>query len=163
MSQFAIQCYRQNEWANLALLDLCRDLTDDQMDTAVPGTFGSIRDTWLHIVGAEGSYATQLGHEPGHRLGRDAPWPGFDDLEQMIRSAADALVATAGDAPDRILTVGSERRYEVEAGVIMVQVFNHGTEHRSQICTILTTLGLQPPEYSGWEWGLADDRMRPVS
>jgi uncharacterized damage-inducible protein DinB len=41
-------------------------------------------------------------------------------------------------------------------------MFNHGTEHRSQVATILTTLGIEPPELSGWEWGLASDRMRKV-
>lgn len=163
MPQFATLCFRQNEWANLALLELCRDLTDEQLDATTPGTYGSIRDTWLHIVGAEGSYAAQLGHEPEQRLDRDAAWPGFDELERMIRAAADALAVSAAEPTDRHLTVGSAERYDVEAGVVMVQVFNHGTEHRSQICTTLTTLGFEPPEFSGWEWGLATDRMWPIS
>jgi uncharacterized damage-inducible protein DinB len=46
--------------------------------------------------------------------------------------------------------------------VILVQAFNHSTEHRSQICTVLTTLGIEAPELSGWEWGLAVDRMRRI-
>jgi uncharacterized damage-inducible protein DinB len=41
-------------------------------------------------------------------------------------------------------------------------MFNHGTEHRSQVATILTTLGIEPPELSGWEWGLAAGKMRKV-
>jgi uncharacterized damage-inducible protein DinB len=31
-------------------------------------------------------------------------------------------------------------------GIRLAQVVQHGTDHRSQICTALTTLGVEPPE-----------------
>ena len=35
-------------------------------------------------------------------------------------------------------------------GVRLAQVLDHGTDHRSQICTALTALGIQPPEIDAW-------------
>jgi uncharacterized damage-inducible protein DinB len=164
MADWTGDFYRQNEWANLALIDLCSVLDDEQLDTTAIGTYGSIRDTLTHIASAEGSYAFRLGHEPTPRLLSDDPWPGFEALKEMVSAAADALVAGSQGAPDRLIQVGSDEgdKYEVEAEVILIQAFNHGTEHRSQIATILTTLGIEPLELSGWDWGLSADRMRKL-
>jgi uncharacterized damage-inducible protein DinB len=38
----------------------------------------------------------------------------------------------------------------VPTAVILVQAINHATEHRSHVATILTQLGIQPPEMDGW-------------
>ena len=36
--------------------------------------------------------------------------------------------------------------------IILTQVINHATEHRSQIMSILTQLGIQPPDLDGWTY-----------
>ena len=36
------------------------------------------------------------------------------------------------------------------ASLILLQAVNHATEHRSQIATILTQLGIEPPAMDGW-------------
>jgi uncharacterized damage-inducible protein DinB len=40
-------------WATLTVLDACGSLTDEQLATTVPGTYGSILDTLRHLVGAD--------------------------------------------------------------------------------------------------------------
>jgi len=161
MTDLRVDYVRQNEWANLTLIEVCRGLTDEQLDATVEGTFGSIRETFRHIVSAEGGYAFRLGHEPSPRLGWDDAWPGFDALAAMVSAAADSLAAASTEDPNRILRVGGdEEPYDVEAAVIVIQAFHHGTDHRSQICTILTTLGIEPPDWSAWDWGLETGRMR---
>jgi len=155
--------YRQNEWANLTLIEACRSLSEEQLDATAEGTFGSIRDTLVHIVRAEGGYATSLGHEPSPRLERGDPWPGLDALAEMASAAAESLIAAAVDAPVGMLRVGSEtQRFDVDPAVILVQAFHHSTEHRSQINTVFTAIGVEPLELSSWDWGLAVDRMRRV-
>ena len=155
-----VDFFRQNTWANLQMVERCRGLTDEQLDSTAIGTYGSIRDTLSHIVSAEGTYATQLGHPPARRLQRGDPWPGFEQLAEFYSLTGAALEAAADEDPERMLRVGTENAYDVRAAVILVQMFHHGTEHRSQINSILTGLGLEPSELSGWEWGLATDRMR---
>jgi uncharacterized damage-inducible protein DinB len=160
MTDWTTAFYRQNEWANLAIIDVCRGLTDEQLDATVPGTYGTVRETLRHIVGAEGGYAARLGAEPASRLKGGDPWPGFDALAEMASAAAEVFVASVSGDPAHAIRVGGDDPWDAEAAVIAVQVLNHGTEHRSQIATILTTLGIEPPELSGWEWGIATGAMR---
>ncbi len=47
-------------WATLRVLDACAPLSDEQLATSVPGTFGSILDTLRHLVGADCSYLELL-------------------------------------------------------------------------------------------------------
>lgn len=161
MPDLIADLFRQNEWANLQILELCRGLTDEQLDSTAVGTYGSIRSTLQHIVGAEGGYTFRLGTVPARPLKGDDPWPGFDRLVEIARANTVAFIAAARTVTDTPIRVGSDDEpYDVEPTVILVQAFNHSTEHRSQICTILTALGVAAPELSGWEWGMAANRMR---
>jgi len=40
----------------------------------------------------------------------------------------------------------------------LAQAIHHGTDHRSQTCTALTTLGIEPPEIDVWAFGREDGR-----
>jgi len=42
-------------------------------------------------------------------------------------------------------------------------VIHHGTDHRSQICTALTQLGVEPPEIDVWAYGVASGRITEVA
>jgi uncharacterized damage-inducible protein DinB len=44
-------------------------------------------------------------------------------------------------------------------GVRLAQALHHGTDHRSQICTALTSLGVEPPAIDVWDYGLANGRV----
>jgi uncharacterized damage-inducible protein DinB len=35
----------------------------------------------------------------------------------------------------------------------LAQALHHGTDHRSQICTALTSLGVEPPFIDVWDYG----------
>ncbi len=41
----------------------------------------------------------------------------------------------------------------------LAQAVHHGTDHRSQICTALTTLGIEPPLIDVWDFGVEDGRV----
>ncbi|OFW64817.1 MAG: hypothetical protein A2135_07050 [Actinobacteria bacterium RBG_16_67_15] len=59
-----------------------------------------------------------------------------------MRGVVATFVSAAPD-PSRVIRVGSDQEpFDVETGVILTQVLNHSTEHRSQIFSILTGLGL---------------------
>lgn len=38
-------------------------------------------------------------------------------------------------------------------GLRLAQALHHGSDHRSPICTALTTLGVEPPAIGLWEFG----------
>lgn len=48
----------------------------------------------------------------------------------------------------------------IDPRVVLVQAINHATEHRTQIFTILTQQGLEPPVLDGWTYGAANDFLR---
>ena len=48
--------FGHHHWATIRLIDACLPLTQDQLATVVPGTFGTILDTMRHIVGADAGY-----------------------------------------------------------------------------------------------------------
>jgi uncharacterized damage-inducible protein DinB len=147
MSELIEDFYRQNEWANLRLIEVCRVLTDEQLDATGPGAYGSIRSTLTHLVGAEALYVRRLGGTPAHEVAsRGAAWPGFDELEAVVEASAEALIKLAQTVGGSTVVVEETpgERFEIEANVLLVQAINHSTEHRSQICTILTVLGALP-------------------
>jgi len=163
MSELVSDFYRQNEWATLKLIEVCRGLSDEQLGAAAEGTYGSIRATLRHLVSAEANYAFRVSDGKVRRLPPDEPWPGFGALAEMVSVHAAVFAGAARGDTNRVIRLDPDTDpYDSEAAVILVQAFNHATEHRSQICTILTTLGIEPPDMSGWEWGLADGRMRKV-
>src|SRR6266508_5478939 len=90
--------FAHNAWANLKLLDFCEALSDAQLDATAIGCFGSIRDTLLHIVGAEVSYVKRVnGKLPPQPFSRDQ-FPGFAVLQDAARWASDELLLLARSA-----------------------------------------------------------------
>jgi len=44
-------------------------------------------------------------------------------------------------------------------GIRLAQALHHGTDHRSQICTALTALGVDPPGIDVWNFGVQAGRI----
>jgi uncharacterized damage-inducible protein DinB len=146
--------FAHNAWANLKLLGFCAGLSDAQLDATAIGGFGSIRDTLRHIVDAEVSYVERVnGRQPPKPLSGDQ-FPGFEMLKDAVRWAGDELLQLAlsvrkdtsvRQRPPRMLI-------EYKLASLMVQAVSHATEHRTQISAIITQLGIEPPDMSGWAY-----------
>jgi uncharacterized damage-inducible protein DinB len=147
--------FEHNVWANLKLLDACEQLSDEQLDATAVGGFGSIRDTLQHIVGAEVSYVVRVN---GKTPPAPNPWPqfpGFDLLKRTARWTSDELLQLALSTRNEDIVRQRTREGETEEytlASLIVQAINHSTEHRTQISTIITQLGLEPPDMSGWNF-----------
>ena len=48
------------------------------------------------------------------------------------------------------------------SGIRLTQAIHHGTDHRSQICTGLSALGIEPPEIDVWAFGEHQGRVFDV-
>jgi uncharacterized damage-inducible protein DinB len=79
-----------------------------------------------------------------------------------------ARAEEAGQLWERLLSepVDAERVFvvddgalEVRAGVIVAQALHHGNAHREQICAILTSQGLEPPDIQSWGYAWATGRI----
>ena len=47
----------------------------------------------------------------------------------------------------------------MRASVFVSQALHHGNAHREQICSILTSLGIEPPDVQAWGFAEATGRM----
>jgi uncharacterized damage-inducible protein DinB len=149
-----VDFYKHNLWANLRLLDACALLTDEQLAASAPGTYGRIRDTLVHLVHAEESYLTRLtGQEPESQL-HLGEFPGIQTLREHARRGGEGLIAVAERVDPAQVLRGTYRDepYEMPAIVPLMQAVYHATDHRCQISTVLSQLGVQPPGLSVWEY-----------
>lgn len=48
---------------------------------------------------------------------------------------------------------------EMPAGVMLAQALHHGNVHREQVCSVLTSQELQPPDLSAWAYAYATGRI----
>jgi uncharacterized damage-inducible protein DinB len=153
-------------WATDRLLEFCGSLTEEQLQHHAPGTYGSIIDTLRHVVGSDRWYLTFFSTSA-------SPLPAIDEsngatLEQLRteteRNAAAWTEVLAGDPdPDRDIAEMDPRwEFHVPLGFRLAQATHHGTDHRSQVCTALTTLGIEPPEIDVWAYGDTIGRTRFV-
>ena len=146
--------FEHNRWANEQLLEACRGLTREQLDTVVAGTYGSLGATLAHIASGEAFYTVLLtGWRPSTAWQQDDPYPGIDPLLEVVRETGPRLLAAAESVPADQL-IERDPGELIAASVILVQAINHATEHRAQATTILSQLGITPPPIDGWHrWG----------
>jgi uncharacterized damage-inducible protein DinB len=146
--------FSHNFWANLRLLEQCVQLTGEQLDAAIPGTFGSIRDTLQHIVTAEQSYFSRISTGQPYRRPQGAPPMTLADMVDAARTSGRGLIEWASkvQATDTVQLDWDGTPREVPKTVILTQVINHATEHRAQIMAIMTQIGVEPPELSSWAY-----------
>jgi len=160
--------FRHNTMMNERLLDACRPLGTEQLGQTATGTYGTIGATLVHIANAQVGYAARLlDVERPERL-QEAPFPGFDALaERLALGDAQLEEAARRDAADLARTVqvtGDDPpgAWTMPVSLFLLQAVNHGTEHRSQVATILTQIGVEPPEMDGWRYFLDGGRMVPA-
>jgi len=148
-------------WATLRVVDACLALTPEQLGMVVPGTYGPILETVRHLVGADSSYLFAV-------TGGSTPLIDEDHMDlPELRAAMEGhgaawsgLLAQDLD-PDAITVRRRDDGSETHApmGIRLAQALHHGTDHRSQICTVLTTLGVEPPAIDVWDFAEQDGRL----
>ena len=160
------QLYRHNRWANGLLFAACRDLTTDQLAATCVGTYGALGHTLAHLASGEAGYVHRLSGEPRVLAWRDpAPPPPLTELAAAMELSGTQLIGLAAStADDRIVEFtsidGDEMR--IPGWVLLAQAIDHGREHRTHAATILTQLGIAPPDMDVWTFdasraGAADD------
>jgi uncharacterized damage-inducible protein DinB len=153
--------FAHHTWATERLIDACADLTAEQLGTPAPGTFGSIIGTFRHLVSSDGWYLSFFREQPAPiEEEADVPLPELRAAISANGAAWLELLAGDIDADTDIVEHGEAWDFHAPLGFRLAQVVHHGTDHRSQICTALTSLGVEPPEIDVWAYGEATDRTR---
>ena len=153
--------YGHHVWATLRVIDACLALSPEQLATSVPGTYGSIIDTLRHTVGADAGYLYALTGGQVSTIDEDhMDLPGLRAAMVSYGPAWASLLKDDLD-PDAIVTRHREdgSQSHAPAGIRLAQALHHGTDHRSQICTALTTLGIEPPGIDAWDFAWEGGRL----
>ncbi len=150
---------RHDVWATEKLLEHCRTLRPDQLELTVAGTYGTIRKTLIHIVGADERYLSRflttcdaMLHEERNA---DA---GLDEIATHlphVRAGVEALFGGGELDPDRVIR-DERRKMMITAWVLLTQFAHHGSDHRAHIGTILGAQGLPTPDLDVWAYGEAN-------
>ncbi len=163
MGPLLIEAFRYNRWANLHLLDVCAGLNEEQLQLTTPGTYGTIAETWQHLLGAEQRYLRRMvGHEP--QLHERDPFPGVSTLRAIAEGSGDQLIEAAGRiAGDDVIDAEyGDEHFRLNLGVVLLQAMHHGNDHRTQICTILGANGVSYGDMDVWAYGAATGAMVPL-
>jgi len=156
--------FAHHVWATLRLVDACLPLSPEQQGTAVLGTYGSILETARHLVGADSSYLFATTGERTPLIDEDHM--GLPELRAAMEGHGAAWSRLLGEDldPDAVLVRRRDDGSETHApmSIRLAQALHHGTDHRSQICTVLTTLGVEPPAIDVWDFGEQDGRVVEV-
>ena len=143
-------CY--NNWANAQVLAACQALTADQLAATAPGAYGSIHRTLGHIIAAEADYVGRMTGDGPQPPFRWEDGPAVADIAAFAGQVAGALLDAVQRIPPTHLVHEEEDGQFIDyyARHLFMQAINHGIEHRTNITTILSGLGLPAPEVDGW-------------
>jgi uncharacterized damage-inducible protein DinB len=155
--------FAHHAWATLRVIDACMDLSSEDLETNVPGTRGPILETLRHLVGSDAFDLFILTNDREYDI----------DTEHMSLSETRTVIGRTGSGwaefvsrpldPDEVVreldeTDGFQRWAPI--GFRLAGTLDHGTDHRSQICTALTTLGVGPLRIDVNDFGLEAGRIR---
>jgi uncharacterized damage-inducible protein DinB len=142
--------YLYNHWANQRTLASVAPLSSEQFTRGMGNSFGSVRDTVAHILGAEWIWLERwLGRSPKALLPA-SDFPTVDALRQRW--------ATVEQDRNRFLQTLTSESLQQSISYInlrgqplayplwqqMMHVVNHSSYHRGQITTLLRQLGAEP-------------------
>ena len=151
-------------WATERLIDACCELSAEQLTQAVPGIYGPVLGTLRHLVATDVWYLTFFPVEQSAPLD-EAAETSLNELRAVITRNGGlwkAALEGAVDGDDDTVEVGDGWEFHAPIGLRLAQVVHHGTDHRSQICTGLTALGVEPPSIDLWAYGEVTGRTKAI-
>lgn len=142
--------FQYNQWADRRMVEACSALTNEQFTRDLGSSFRSVRDTLVHLYGAEWVWNERIEGRSPTSLVAGA---GFSDLAS-VRAKLEEMDSFYIDYVTRLTPQDLERviHYKSFAGEefsnplwqTLHQLTNHASYHRGQITTLLRQLGAKP-------------------
>ena len=141
------ELFDYGHWANTKLFDVLASVTPEEFTQTVGGSYGSIRNTLVHIVSAEAGWMERCG---GPKRGARVNPSDFPTLSSIIRTWNKVDVnmkRLLSDLSDEDLgrkvefSFDSSRQYSMSIGEMLHHAALHGVHHRGQVALLLRVLG----------------------
>lgn len=130
-------------WANTRFVQRLQREADEVLDRNVPSSFPSLRTTILHIRDAENAWYRRLTNTP-------MTWPAEADrsIDNLLKYTVQLRDLVKGYGENDLGSTciyhdlkGNEHRQA--RWQMLLHCFNHSTQHRGQLITMIRTLGLE--------------------
>jgi uncharacterized damage-inducible protein DinB len=146
------QVYDYNYWANRKLFSVISQLTPEQFTGEVAGSYGSVRNTLVHIMSAEWGWLERCGGpKRGEKLEAD-DFPTLDSVVQTWNRVEGLMRGFLSELKDEDLprnmefTLGGPT-YSLPLGDLLHHAAIHEVHHRGQVAVLLRTLGYAPGNF----------------
>jgi len=149
------EAFQHHAWATEELIRHLRKLPPAALTASCPGVYGEVLATLSHLVSADSRYLRYLeGTPPPPRTAPD-PVMKLDEIADALRGQAVRwrIVLTVADELDITLPARSDRPLLPHAtNLLFGQALHHGNDHRTQICTVLSSNGFEVPDLDVWTY-----------
>jgi uncharacterized damage-inducible protein DinB len=140
-----------NSWANLRLLEFCAAQDAALLEQPIVGTVGTVRQTLAHALSAEQRYLRRSG-QPLENGFQEQDEPGLEAMRELAERLSVRWQEWSASSPDPASEIHGPQG-SVRLGIVLAQAIHHGSDHRSQVMTALSQLGLEPPVLDLWAYG----------
>lgn len=145
--------YDYGYWANTKLLGVVSQLTPEEFTRAVAGSYGSVRNTLVHVLSAEWGWLDRCG---GHKRGPALAPDDYPTVDVLVRSwsrvegyVRDFLSSLKDEDLARVVeftTPRGEKRTGI-LGALLQHGAVHAVHHRGQVALLLRSLGHVPSNF----------------
>jgi uncharacterized damage-inducible protein DinB len=149
--------FEYDRWANHRVLHAASALSAEQFTCDLGGSFRSVRDTLLHILGGEwGWLAYWKESDPGPAFVKDLrdrrdvlfhpdKFPSITEVEskwaEVEKEQIEFVNGLTNESLERMLPV---RGSQISLAHLIQHLANHSTYHRGQVALMMRQLGAQP-------------------
>ncbi len=141
------ELYDYNYWARDRQLEACRALTQEQFLRPMGSSFSSLRDTLVHLVGAEWLWLERWQGRSPRALTAAEEFPALAAVEERWRAVEQEVREFLGglneEALDRSVTYTNLKgeTWTYPLWQALYHLVNHQSYHRGQVTTLLRQLG----------------------
>jgi uncharacterized damage-inducible protein DinB len=150
------EAFQHHTWATERLIRHLRSLPETALTATAPGVYGEVLATLAHMLDADGRYLMYLeGIPPVPRGSAPETKTTLDELADQLRDQTvrwRVLLARIGEVDVTLPARGDRPELPHATNLLVVQALHHGTDHRTQICTVLSSSGYETPDLDVWTY-----------
>lgn len=145
--------FAYDAWANARLFEVLGQLTPDQFVQPVAGSYGSVRNTLVHVMSAEWGWIERCGGTARGPALKADDYPTVSSLidrwQQVEGYVRDFLAAQRDSDLDRTVqyALGDGPTHTLHVGDLLQHALTHSVHHRGQVSLLLRLLGHVPGNY----------------
>lgn len=145
--------YDYGYWANRKLLSVIAGMAPEQFTKPVGGSYGSVRNTLVHVLSAEWGWLDRCGGYPRGPALKPEDYPDVQSLIKTwteVEASLRSFLTTLTDEDIERIVEFKNPQGETRAmklGELMQHGANHAVHHRGQVALLVRELGFVPGNF----------------